>query len=175
MMRPVGFRSSVAAMSSGDMVRRARERVGTGPRPGKRPSSGLVVVTCMDTRIDPLQVFGSRPGEIHTIENAGGLVTGDVIRSLLVSQRFLGTRKVAIVMHTDCGLQGLDDQAEASTISNEIGVELPFKLGGFDDLQDRLGESVRAVRTTPILLHRDDVRGYIYDVDTRRLTEFPIG
>lgn len=162
-------------MSSRDMVRRARERVETGPRPGKRPSSGLAVVTCMDTRIDPMQLFGSRPGEIHTIENAGGLVTADVIRSLLVSQRYLGTRKVAIVMHTDCGLLGLDDQAEVSAIADESGVTLPFSLGGFDDLQDRLGESVRAVRTTPLLPHRDDVRGHIYDVDTRHLTEIPIG
>jgi len=129
----------------------------------------------MDTRIDPLQLFHSRPGEIHTIENAGGLVTGDVIRSLLVSQRYLGTRRVAIVMHTDCGLLGLDDQTEASTISNEIGVDLPFELGGFDDLRQRLAESVLAVRTTPFLTHRVDVRGYIYDVDTLRLTEVPIG
>ena len=129
----------------------------------------------MDTRIDPLQVFGSRPGEIHTIENAGGLVTSDVIRSLLVSQRYLGTRRVAIVMHTDCGLLGLDDHTEASTISNEIGVELPFELGGFDDLRQRLAESVLTARSTPLLIHRDDVRGYIYDVDTRRLTEVPSG
>lgn len=129
----------------------------------------------MDTRIDPLQLFHSRPGEIHTIENAGGLVTGDVIRSLLVSQRYLGTRRVAIVMHTDCGLLGLDDQTEASTISNEIGVELPFELGGFDDLRQRLAESVLTARSTPLLIHRDDVRGYIYDVDTRRLTEVPSG
>ena len=128
----------------------------------------------MDTRIDPMQLFGSRPGEIHTIENAGGLVTGDVIRSLLVSQRYLGTRKVAIVMHTDCGLLGLDDQEEVSAIADEFGVTLPFSLGGFDDLQDRLGESVRAVRTTPLLPHRGDVRGHIYDVDTLRLTEVPI-
>jgi carbonic anhydrase len=129
----------------------------------------------MDTRIDPLQLFHSRPGEIHTIENAGGLVTDDVIRSLLVSQRYLGTRRVAIVMHTDCGLLGLDDQTEASTISNEIGVELPFELGGFDDLRQRLAESVLAVRATPLLTNRDDVRGYIYDVDTLRLIEVPIG
>jgi carbonic anhydrase len=128
----------------------------------------------MDTRIDPLRLFSSRPGEIHTIENAGGLVTSDVIRSLLVSQRYLGTRKVAIVMHTDCGMRGLDDQAEASSIAADIGVDLPFQLGGFDDLQQRLEESVRAARSTPVLPYRDDVRGYIYDVDTLRLTEVPI-
>jgi carbonic anhydrase len=129
----------------------------------------------MDTRIDPLRLFSSRPGEIHTIENAGGLVTSDVIRSLLVSQRYLGTRKVAIVMHTDCGMLGLDDQAEASSIAADIGADLPFKLGGFDDLQQRLEESVRAARTTPLLPHRNDIRGYIYDVDTLRLAEVPIG
>jgi carbonic anhydrase len=129
----------------------------------------------MDTRIDPLQLFRSRPGDIHSIENAGGLVTGDVIRSLLVSQRYLGTRRVAIVMHTDCGLLGLEDQAEASAILNETGVEMPFNLGGFTDIRQRLEESVLMVRATRLLPHRDEVRGYIYDVDTLRLTEVPIG
>ena len=157
------------------MVRKARERVGTGPRPGPRPSTALAVVTCMDTRIDPFQLFRSRPGEIHTIENAGGLVTDDVIRSLLISQRYLGTRRVAVVMHTDCGLFGLDSAAEAAAIFNELGTDLPFTLGGFDDLEQQLAESVRMVRTTPLLLHRDKVLGYIYDVATQRLTEVPIG
>ena len=157
------------------MVRRARDRVGTGPRPGKQPSKALTVITCMDTRVDPLQLFRSRPGDIHTIENAGGLVTNDVIRSLLVSQRYLGTRRAAVVMHTDCGLLGRDDDVEASAISQEIGVEIPFRLGGFPDLHQRLEESVLTVRATPLLPHRDDVRGYIYDVDTLRLTEVPIG
>ena len=161
-------------MTSGDMVRRARERVGTGPRPGPRPSTALAVVTCMDTRIDPFQLFRSRTGDIHTIQNAGGLVTGDVIRSLLISQRYLGTRRVAIVMHTDCGLLRLDSAAEASAIFNETRMELPFDLGGFSDLHQRLAESVRLVRTTPLLPHRDEVRGYIYDVDTQRLAEVPI-
>ena len=162
-------------MTSGDMVRRARERVGTGPRPGPRPSTALAVVTCMDTRIDPFQLFRSRLGDIHTIENAGGLVTDDVIRSLLVSQRYLGTRRVAIVMHTDCGLRGLDEAAEASAILNETGMKIPFDLGGFNDLHACLAESVRMIRTTALLPHRNDVRGYIYDVDTQRLTEVPIG
>jgi len=157
------------------MVTRARERVATGPRPGKRPSSALAVITCMDTRVDPLQFFQSRPGDIHAIENAGGLVTGDVIRSLLVSQRYLGTRRVAVVMHTDCGLLGLDDHAEASAIADEAGVEIPFSLGGFGDLHQRLAESVLMVRATPILPHRNDVRGYIYDVETLRLSEVAIG
>ena len=162
-------------MTSGDMVRRARERVGSGPRPGPRPSQALAVVTCMDTRVDPFGLFRSQPGEIHTIENAGGLVTDDVIRSLLISQRYLGTRRVAVVMHTDCGLLGLDSAAEATAISNELGVDLPFTLGGFDDLGQRLAESVHLVRTTPLLPHRDHVLGYIYDVDTQRLAEVPIG
>jgi carbonic anhydrase len=129
----------------------------------------------MDTRIDPFQLFRSQPGEIHTIENAGGLVTDDVIRSLLISQRYLGTRRVAVVMHTDCGLLGLDSAAEAKAIFNELGVELPFILGGFDDLEHQIAESVRMVRTTPLLPHRDNVAGYIFDVDTQRLSEVPIG
>ena len=156
------------------MVRRARQQVATGPRPGKRPSSALAVVTCMDTRVDPLHLFRSRPGDIHAIENAGGLVTGDVIRSLLVSQRYTGTRRVAIVMHTDCGLMGLDDESEAAAILKEMGAEMPFTLGGFTDLHQRLAESVLMVRATPLLPYRNDVRGYIYDVETLQLTEMTI-
>lgn len=131
-------------------------------------------MTCMDTRIDPLLLFKSRPGDLHTIENAGGLATDDVIRSLLISQRYLGTRQVAIVMHTDCGLLDLDDQSENSAIFSETGVDVPFSLGGFTDLRQRLAESVLLVRVTPLLPHRDDVRGYIYDVDTMRMDEVPI-
>ena len=78
-------------------------------------------------------------------------------------------------MHTDCGLFGLDSAAEAAAIFNELGMDLPFTLGGFDDLEQQLAESVRMVRTTPLLPHRDKVLGYIYDVDKQRLTEVPIG
>jgi hypothetical protein len=72
-------------------------------------------------------------------------------------------------------MQGLDDQAEASALATELGVDLPFELGGFDDLRQRLAKSVRTARTTPLLPHRDGIRGYIYDVDTLHMTEVPIG
>ncbi len=129
----------------------------------------------MDTRVDPLRLFQANPGEIHAIENAGGVVTGDVIRSILISQRYFGTRRVAIVMHTDCGLLNLDDQAEAAAIYEETGVEMSFSLGGFTDLHQRLADSVRMVRAAPLLPHPDDVKGYVYDVDSLRMTEPPIG
>jgi carbonic anhydrase len=114
----------------------------------------------MDSRVDPLWLFRSRPGDIQAIENAG-LVKGDVIRSLLISQRYFGTRRVAIVMHTDCGLLGLDDQAEAAAIFDDIGVDMPFSLGGFLDLHQRLAGSVLVLCAGPLLPNREDVRCYI--------------
>lgn len=124
----------------------------------------------MDTRVDPLRVFGARPGEIHTIENAGGIVTSDVLRSLFISQTFLGTRRVAIVMHTDCGLLGLDDGVAQAAVATP----LPFTLGGFPSIETRLRESVEQVRTAPFLPHRNNVLGYVYDVETGRLAEMPV-
>ena len=85
-----------------------------------RPNKHLAVVTCMDGRIDPLRILALGLGDIHVIRNAGGIVTEDVLRSLLVSQRMLGTREVLIIMHTDCGLYGLDDAKERAAVEAEI-------------------------------------------------------
>lgn len=78
-------------------------------------------------------------------------------------------------MHTDCGLFGLDDEAEAASILRETGVAAPFSLGGFTDLARRVSESVEIARNSPLLPHREDVHGYIYDVETLRLAEVRIG
>ncbi len=102
--------------ASEELVRRAKNSVfGSSPRPKKR----LAVVTCMDGRIDPLRILAMSLGDIHVIRNAGGIVTEDVLRSLLVSQRMLGTREVLIFMHTDCGLYGLDERAEKAAVEAE--------------------------------------------------------
>jgi carbonic anhydrase len=138
-----------------------------------RPRLRVVIVTCMDARIDIFRALGLRPGEVHMLRNAGGLVTDDVLRSLIVSQRLLGSVEVMVVMHTDCGLQGLRDADLAGSVTAETQVEVPFAFGGFDDLETEVRRSVERVRSCPWLPSRDVVRGFVYDVTTARLHELP--
>ena len=107
-----------------------------------RPRSGVAVVTCMDARIDPVAAFDLEPGDAHVIRNGGGLVTDDVLRSLTLSQRALGTREVMIVQHTRCGLLGLVDATLLAEIEASAGVRPPFALGGFADLDASVLTSV---------------------------------
>lgn len=147
--------------ASEELVRRAKNSVfGSSPRPKK----GLAVVTCMDGRIDPMRILAMSLGDIHVIRNAGGLVTEDVLRSLVVSQRMLGTREVLIFMHTDCGLYGLDDKAERAAAEAETNQRIPFEFGGFTDLEARTRASVLAAQICRYLPHRDRISGGIYDV-----------
>jgi carbonic anhydrase len=139
-----------------------------------RPRLGVAVVACMDARLDVGRVLGLRPGEAHVVRNAGGLVTDDVLRSLLVSQRLLGTEEVMVVMHTSCGMLGLSDAELAGQVTAETQVEPPFAFGGFDDLEAQLAHSLDAVRGCPWLPHRDAVRGFVYDVHTGLLHEPPV-
>lgn len=136
-----------------------------------RPTLGVAVVACMDARIDLHACLGLRPGDAHTIRNAGGIVTDDVLRSLLVSQRLLGTTAVMLVHHADCGLLGVDDEELAAAVEADTGTRPPFAFGGFDDLDDDVRRSIRAVAECPFLPHRDQVRGFVYDVATGRLRE----
>jgi carbonic anhydrase len=148
--------------ASEDLVRRAKNRLfGSSPRPTKQ----MAVVTCMDGRIDPLRILAMSLGDIHVIRNAGGIVTEDVLRSLLVSQRMLGTREVLIFMHTDCGLFGLDERAEKQAVEAETGQRIPFELGAFSDLEARVRASVLAAQLCRYLPHRDRISGGIFDVD----------
>lgn len=134
------------------------------------PSRQLAVISCMDARVDPIRILNALPGEIHVISNAGGLVTDDVLRSLLISQHRLGTRRVLVMMHTDCGMLGLSDDAERDRIADETGERPPFALGGFERLEERLAQSVDAVRSSGFLRHTDSVTGAIYDIDQDRLS-----
>ena len=152
--------------ASEELVRRAKNSLfGSSSRPKKR----LAVVTCMDGRIDPMRILALGLGDIHTIRNAGGIVTEDVLRSLLISQRMLGTREVLIFMHTDCGLHNLDDTAERAAAEAEMDQRIPFELGGFTDLEGRVRASVLAAQICRYLPHRDRITGGVYDVDSEIL------
>ena len=140
-----------------------------------RPSRGLAVVTCMDSRVDVFTALGLRDGEAHILRNAGGVITDDVIRSLAVSQRRLGTREVMLIHHTDCGMQTLTDDGFRAELQEATGVAPAFAIESFADVEADVRQSILRVRRSPFLAHRDVVRGFVYDVDSHRLTEVEAG
>lgn len=135
-----------------------------------RPARQLAIVTCMDSRIAVFGVFGLALGDAHVIRNAGAIVTDDVERSLLLSQYALGTRTIMVAGHTKCGVLGHDEEATCQRIEDERGRRPTFPLGSITSPEDGVRQSLRRLRQSPYLLHVDDVHGFVYDVDTGRLT-----
>jgi carbonic anhydrase len=118
-----------------------------------KPAKKLAVLACMDARLDPYELLDLRRGDAHIVRNAGGMLTEDALNSLSVSQRLLGTEEVVVIMHRDCGMEG---QAA---------------IGGFDDLEATLRETLERLRTDPALVAHDKVRGLIYDPAGGSLTD----
>jgi carbonic anhydrase len=135
------------------------------------PSLGLAVVTCMDCRVNVLAALGLGDGEAHIVRNAGGVITDDVIRSLAISQRRLGTREVMLIHHTRCGMQTITDDGFRAELQQATGVAPAFAIESFTDLDADVRQSILRVRRSPFLEHRDLVRGFVYDVDTHQLRE----
>lgn len=135
------------------------------------PERRLAIVTCMDARLDLPAALGLRVGEAHLIRNAGGLVTDDVIRSLVISQRLLGTDAILLAHHTGCGMLAFDEAAFHAELTRDAGSPPPFAAGSFADLDASVRTSLGRVGSCPFLPHRDNVRGFVYDVDTHRLRE----
>lgn len=135
------------------------------------PSRQVAVVTCMDARLDVYRLLGLAPGEAHVIRNAGGVVTEDVIRSLVISQRLLNTREIMIVHHTKCGMQSFHDDDVKADIEAETGVRPPFALEAFPELEGDVRQSMERIRVNPFIPHKEVVRGFVYDVDSGRLSE----
>jgi len=129
-----------------------------------RPIQRLAVVTCMDARIDPARLLGLEPGDAHVLRNAGGAITADVRRSLVISQRLLGTREIKIIRHTGCGMLGLDE-ALRDDLAAEVGEHTDWQVHGFDDLEGDLLAALAELRADPFLLHTDEIHGYVYDVE----------
>ncbi len=135
------------------------------------PSKHVAIVTCMDSRIDIFRIFGLDSGEAHILRNAGGLVTDDMLRSLVLSQRLLQTREVILMHHSNCGLHGADEAALRAEIDAETGSEPPYAFGGFSDLDEAVRRAIVRVREHPYLPHRDHVRGFVYEVETGHVRE----
>lgn len=139
------------------------------------PSRALAIVTCMDSRLDVFAALGLGDGEAHVLRNAGGVITDDVIRSLAVSQRRLDTREVMLIHHTDCGMQKLTDDGFRAELQEATGVAPAFAVESFTDVDADVRQSILRVRRSAFLLHRDQVRGFVYDVDSHRLREVDAG
>lgn len=135
------------------------------------PSLHVALVTCMDARIKVFDVFGLRHGEAHILRNAGGIVTEDVLRSLAISQRKLGTREVVVMQHTRCGLSTFTDEEFRDEVETDTGVRPTWSAETFRDVEASVRTSVARVRHCPFLPHTDRVRGFVYDVTTGRVCE----
>ena len=139
-----------------------------------QPSRALAIVTCMDSRLDVFAALGLGDGEAHVLRNAGGVITDDVIRSLAISQRKLGTRVIMLIHHTKCGMQTLSDDAFRAELQHDTGMSPAFAIESFTDLDADVRQSILRVRSSAFVPHRDQVRGFVYDVDTHRLREVQV-
>ncbi|MDQ6847153.1 MAG: carbonic anhydrase [Candidatus Dormibacteraeota bacterium] len=139
------------------------------------PGRGVAVVACMDARLHIKDILGLDVGDAHIIRNAGGAVTDDAIRSLLISQRLLGTREVMLIHHTDCGMLTFTDDGVRAQIEADTGIRPAFALEAFRDVDEDVRQSIARVMASPFLPHRDNVRGFVYDVHTGLLREVAAG
>ena len=136
------------------------------------PTRRIAVLTCMDSRLHPTRFLGLAEGEAHVLRNAGGLVTEDVLRSLSMSQRLLGTEAIAVIQHTNCGMAALNDSNFRDDIEAEVGDRPTWPEVEFgDNVADNVTRAVDQLRTCAHLPHRHDVRGFVFDVTTGRLTD----
>ena len=135
------------------------------------PAKQIAVVACMDARMETGVLLGLAEGDAHVIRNAGGVVTDDVIRSLTISQRLLGTRAIMLIHHTDCGMLTFSDADLKDQILADTGIKPPFAMEAFPDLDADVRQSLARVKASPYVPIKDDVRGFVYDVESGGLRE----
>ncbi|MFP5389083.1 MAG: beta-class carbonic anhydrase [Thermoleophilia bacterium] len=134
------------------------------------PRRRLAIVTCMDSRLDVFAALGLEGGEAHVLRNAGGVITDDVIRSLAISQRLLGTREVMLIHHSDCGMQKLSDDGFRAELLADTGVAPSFAIESFKDLDADVRQSKARIEASPFIPHKN-VRGFVYEVESGKLRE----
>ncbi|HEX4437322.1 MAG TPA: carbonic anhydrase [Solirubrobacteraceae bacterium] len=140
-----------------------------------RPALKLAIVTCMDSRLDVFAALGLEDGQAHILRNAGGVITDDMIRSLSISQRILGTDSVMVIHHTDCGMEKITDDGFRAALQSETGVAPGFAIESFTDVDADVRQSVERIRRSQFVPHRDRIRGFVYDVDSHSVSEVDCG
>ena len=135
------------------------------------PGLNMAVVACMDARLDTHKLLGIQEGDAHVIRNAGGVVTDDVIRSLVISQRLLGTTEVVLIHHTDCGMLTFRDDDVKDAIQDDTGLRPSFAMEAFGNLEGDVRQSISRIKASPFVPAKDQIRGFVYDCATGRLNE----
>ena len=135
------------------------------------PARGMAVVACMDARLDTHKLLGLEEGDAHVIRNAGGVVSDDAIRSLVISQRLLGTREIVLIHHTDCGMLTFRDDDVKDSIEADTGLRPSFALESFGNLEQNVRQSIGRIQANPFIPVKDQVRGFVYDCATGKLNE----
>jgi carbonic anhydrase len=166
---------SEGAMSVVEEVRSANESYaesfdkGSLPLP---PGRKFAVLTCMDARIDPAKALGLEEGDAHVIRNAGGLASEDAVRSVVISQSLLGTEEVLVIGHTGCGMETFTNEDIRAKLRDERGADAEhIDFQPFPSVRERVQESVRLLKETPLLPDDYGVSGFVYDVETGRLEQ----
>ena len=158
-------------MAIADDIRAANERYARGFANGELPmppGRRFAVVTCMDARLDPAKFLGLEEGDAHVIRNAGGIVTDDALRSLVISHHLLGTQEALVIGHSDCGMLTFTDDE----LRERLGPDAArVDFHAFPDLEERVRQSVVAIRAAPLLPDSFGARGYVYDVRSGRLQD----
>lgn len=138
------------------------------------PARRVAIVTCMDARIVPSRALGLEEGDAHVIRNAGGRAA-DALRSLVISQRLLGTREVVVIHHTDCGMLTFTNAQLHEQVRAELGADAAaIDFLPFPDLEQSVRDDVAFLRASPLLAPDIPVRGFVYDVRTGRLAEVAV-
>jgi carbonic anhydrase len=136
--------------------------------PGRR----LAVVTCMDARLDPAKFLGLEEGDAHVIRNAGGVVSDDALRSLVISHWLLGTQEAFVIAHTDCGMLTFTNDDLRGKLADEAGADASdIDFLPFPDLDESVQKSVERIRSSELLPDSFGVRGYVYDCGSGALRE----
>jgi carbonic anhydrase len=135
------------------------------------PAKHVAVLACMDARLDVHKILGLEEGDAHVIRNAGGVATDDAIRSLVISQRLLGTNEIILIHHTDCGMLTFKDDDVKGQIEAEVGIRPAFALEAFGDLQGDVKQSIARIEASPFIPNKTSVRGFVYDVRSGKLDE----
>ena len=135
------------------------------------PAKKLAVVACMDARLHVHGLLGLQEGDAHVIRNAGGVVSDDVIRSLAISQRLLGTEEIVLIHHTDCGMLTFTDDEFKASIEKDTGIRPEWAAEAFRDLDGDVRQSIARIKASPFVPHKESIRGFVYEVESGRLRE----
>jgi carbonic anhydrase len=135
------------------------------------PGRKTAVVACMDARLNVYGMLGLSEGDAHVIRNAGGVVTDDVIRSLAISQRLLGTEEIILIHHTDCGMLTFSDDDFKNSIQQETGIKPEWAAEAFSDLDVDVRQSMARIKSSPFIPNKGAIRGFVYEVESGRLRE----